>query len=389
MKIVHIVSYYHDKLKYQEFYLTKEQIAQGHEVVILTSERNYPIANYEKVGKPIFGERIMQVGTYTGSHGEKIIRLPVRYETGARTWLKGITATLKAEKPHLIIFHGVVQFHTLSLLFSSFHRQTKVILDEHTVTGDYVGSKPKQYFFKVWSWLFAKKLVKRAHKIIGISNSSIQVLNEYYGMKTEKIQMIPLGVDTTKFKPNAALRITQRAKWDIDPDTFLVLYTGKIVDYKKVHLIFEALAAIKLSVDLPKKLVVVLVGNMSDDYTNTLMTAIEHSKIAHLHIKAVSQDDLPAVFNAADLAVWPAHQTISTIEASACGVPIICSDYLTERYANQNGIGVVPGNLDALKSAIQYLITHDQERMEMGRKGSEMVENEMSWKMVSKKFIEF
>jgi glycosyltransferase involved in cell wall biosynthesis len=383
MRIVHVVSYYHIELKYQEYYLVREQIEAGHEVTVITSERKYPVLDYEHTVKSVWGTRVVKSGIEKGSLGETVIRLPIRLEIGARTWLKGLNKNLKQLLPDIVIFHGVVQFHTLPILFSKLQKHARIIIDEHSVMNDYNGSKTKELFFKVWAFFASKTIYKRADKIIGISDSSLEVLKKYYQFKGSKVEMIPLGVDTDMFKPNQILRNAQRQEWGIDEDAFIVLYTGKISKYKYVHLIMDALSEFKTE----KKLHLVFVGNINDDYKEQLIESQNSCPFkCHFHT-AVNHNSLPSVFNAADIAVWPAHQTISTIEASACGLPIICSDFLTERYKNNNGFGVIPGNLEVLRKLLITFIENNHLRIEMGINGRNMIENEMSWKMISKKYI--
>jgi glycosyltransferase involved in cell wall biosynthesis len=382
MRIVHIVSYYHAELKYQEYHLVREQLKAGHEVIIVTSERKYPMPNYEKSFLPTWGQRQMQAGISQDA-GATVIRLPIHLEIGSRTWLRGLKRELRALKPDLVHFHGVVQFHTLPILFTQLHKQTRLVVDEHSVETDYSGSKVKQGFFKLWSLLFSKKLQNRAEKIVAISDSSAKVLRNLYGLTSHKVQMIPLGVDTDTFKVDTAFGQQQRAQWKIPNHALVVLYTGKIEAYKYPHLIMDALA----SVQFQREIHLVFVGNIAVDY----QAQMDASRAACAHqchfFASVGHKELPFVYNACDIAVWPAHQTISTIDASACGKPIICSDYLTERYANENGIGVVPGKFESLQQALQLLLTNDALRLEMGKKGRELVENTMSWKKISDAFL--
>jgi len=99
-------------------------------------------------------------------------------------------------------------------------------------------------------------------------------------------------------------------------------------------------------------------------------------------------DQLPEVYNAADIAIWPDHLTTSTIDASACGCPIICSTYMPERVKYGNGLLVKGGDPTELKLALQKLIEDESLRRVMGKRGIEYVQNELSWTAVAKKFVE-
>ena len=95
---------------------------------------------------------------------------------------------------------------------------------------------------------------------------------------------------------------------------------------------------------------------------------------------------MASVYNAADIAVWPGHTTTSTLDASACGCPIICSDYKSERFKNQNGIGIKDGDLEQLKKALFKLISSQELRIKMGQRGIQLINSENTWEIITDKF---
>ena len=198
--------------------------------------------------------------------------------------------------------------------------------------------------------------------------------------------MIPLGTDTSIFRKDLTARVEYRKKLDLNEEDILVLYTGKIYEIKNVHLIIEALNEISLRTN--KKLVIHFVGDVSKTYASVLDKFIASSKNRIVHFKAIPFNQLQEVYNAADISVWPDHLTNSTIDASACGCPIICSHFMPERVKFGNGLLVKGGDLKSLTNALEQLINNDQLRHEMGDRGIKYVQKELSWTAISKKFIE-
>ena len=82
MRIVHVVDYSMPQMGYQEFLLPKYNAAAGHEVIILTSDRYFPVPNYEDTWKEFLGPRIIGCKSEI-IHGVQIERLKTKYP---ETW---------------------------------------------------------------------------------------------------------------------------------------------------------------------------------------------------------------------------------------------------------------------------------------------------------------
>jgi glycosyltransferase involved in cell wall biosynthesis len=213
----------------------------------------------------------------------------------------------------------------------------------------------------------------------------MNVLETKFGLKGPKVTMISLGSDTGIFFPDDKKRKTYRMKLGVDEDTILVVYSGKINHLKKVHLIIDALNVINRNKQL--SITILIAGFIDPEYESYWDRKVVESLNPLIQLGHVDQSVLSDIYNAADIAVWPAHTTTSTLDASACGCPIICSDYKYERYKNNNGLGIKDGDLESLTIAIEKLVTNPDLRKEMGRKGVELIKNEFSWQEISRRFL--
>jgi glycosyltransferase involved in cell wall biosynthesis len=136
---------------------------------------------------------------------------------------------------------------------------------------------------------------------------------------------------------------------------------------------------------------VLFVGNIDKDYEKTFLeqkVKFNSNKMKAIQISAVSNSELVSVYSATDIAIWPRQASLSMIEAMSCSVPIICCDFLTERYKNNNGISIKEDNIDQLAKAIETLVNYPEKRKEMGKNGRQLVEKELSWHSVAGKFLE-
>jgi glycosyltransferase involved in cell wall biosynthesis len=385
MRIISINVHYQDKLGYQDYYLGLEWKKMGHEVHFISSDIHFDYPDYDNTVKHIIGDKYVGSGTFLNDYNVPVHRLkgsPRRY-TGL-IWLKGFERKLLELKPELIVSHGIFSWQSIRLLFIYKKLNCPIIFDDHTTLNLVRKGKLSDILFWVFRTLFAKRFMKVAHKLVGISETCIDVMRDNFGLIGNKVEMIPLGTDVNIFKKNEQLRIAYRNGLDIKNDEVLIVYTGKMYEDKKVHLIFEALND---EIVFNEKIVILLVGDVAETYKTKLDDAINKSRNRVIIKKSVSIDQLPAIYNVADISVWPDHTTNSTIDASACGCAIICSHFMPERVKYQNGIMIEGGNLLALKQALTQLINNKNLRNEMGIQGEKYVISELSWNAVAKKII--
>ncbi len=196
--------------------------------------------------------------------------------------------------------------------------------------------------------------------------------------------MIPLGADTNLFYKNDKSGLQIRNKYSIKKDDFVIIYTGKIIQRKGVHIILEAFN----KVETKKSIVLISVGDGDKKYCESIEELARRYKIRYIRIEGVSNQELPMYYSASNLAVWPLEATIGTIEAMACSLPIICNKSLVERYENGNGFGVNPGDIDELAGRLEFFINNQSETKKMGELSKKVVTEKLSWKVIAKKFLE-
>ena len=385
MRIIHINAHYQDGLGYQDYYLGLEHSRQGHEVHFVTSDQHFNFPDYENTVQNIIGNRYIGTGTFQNEYGVPVHRLRGK-RIGGLMWLIGFGQKLRELNPKFIISHGTFTFQSVRLLFLAQQLNCRIVFDDHTTQNVIRKGAIADVIFWLFRCLFSRKFLRVAHKIVGISASCMDILCDKFGLYGPKVVLIPLGTDTNLFKPNPSLRQQYRSELGVADDEILVVYTGKMYEEKNVHLIVEALN--DPAVTQNKKIVIHLVGNIGDTYRPVLEQKMSQSVNRLIYRPAVEQAQLPSIYNAADVAVWPSHTTTSTIDASACGCPIVCVDYMSERLKNNNGFGIKDGDLSALKQVLTQLISQPELRKKMGQRGLELIENELSWKHISQAFIE-
>lgn len=191
-------------------------------------------------------------------------------------------------------------------------------------------------------------LSRFADLIIGNSNAG----RAYYlsqGFPADKMVVIPNGIDTERFKPDLEARLKVRSEWGILEETILIGLVGRLEPIKD-HPTFLKAAAILCK--HRQDVCFVCVGSGSENYTQELYQLAEQLDISEKLIWTGSRADLPAVYNALDIASSSSSsEGFANVigEAMACCVPCVVTDVGDSAWIVDNtGKIVPPGNPEAL-----------------------------------------
>ncbi|WP_135366086.1 glycosyltransferase family 4 protein [Halosimplex halophilum] len=164
------------------------------------------------------------------------------------------------------------------------------------------------------------RVTDRAETVITVSEFTKAELNEYVGVPTEKIAVVPNGVDDIFYRE-------ETPSVDLDLPEEYVLYVGAMSDRKNVAGLVEAFDELKRETDLPHELV--LIGP-SQNPTYGSVTPESAAAADDIHRPGyVSVEELKYAYDAASLFAFPSfHESfgIPPVEAMACGTPVVASD---------------------------------------------------------------
>lgn len=177
------------------------------------------------------------------------------------------------------------------------------------------------------------------------------------GLKAETIRVHYTGVDLDRFAPQD--RAAAKARFHLDGP--VVLCVGNLITRKGQDLLIRAL------VDLPG--VTLLLAGHGPDRTAYEKLAAEVNVADRVgFLGAVPHDDLPAIYNAADVMALPsASEGLANawVEALACGTPIAISDVGGAREVlNDPQAGrIVDRTPDALAAALREMLAQTPNRV--------------------------
>lgn len=197
------------------------------------------------------------------------------------------------------------------------------------------------------------------------------------GVDPGRITVVPMGIDTEWFRPDAALRDSCRAALGISPAEIVVLFTGRMVWEKGVYdLVHAAKLAKAAQGDLPVRYVMVGKGPERE----AVMARAGEVGLAEsfLFVESHPYDRMRDLNNAADLFVLPSISTrtwkeqfgMVLAESMACGTPVIStSSGSIPEVVGDTGILVPANDPGELAAAIASLCVSPERREELSAKG--------------------
>jgi glycosyltransferase involved in cell wall biosynthesis len=193
------------------------------------------------------------------------------------------------------------------------------------------------------------------------------------GMSVERACVLHNPIDTERFRPSPAVRLSARQRLGIGDSDVVVGCVGRMIAAKGI---FTLLAAAERFLGAAASARVLWVGEGED--CAALQAQVARSPHASRHRFECWQADMAALYNALDIlavpSLYPEPFGRVAVEAQAATVPVVCSlaGGLPETFvAGETGIAVAPGDVEGLASAILTLTRDPERRRRMGLAGRE------------------
>ena len=236
-------------------------------------------------------------------------------------------------------------------------------------------------------------LVKRVRKSVVLNEPLKQKLVEK-GIKKEKLEVIPNGVNVEEFNLGKEEVTKIRRKYQLDEDKVIVMFTGGVKPRKGVEYLIKAAHILKNNLK-NNNVLFLIVGPTDRDiqYAEAIMRYAKEKGIYAKFTGFIPWEDLKALYSACDIFVLPSleegHGLVLT-EAMASGKPLIGSNVggIPKQIRDGwNGFLVKPGNEKQLAEKIRYLIDNPKERERMGGNSRKLAEEEFDWKKIAERYL--
>jgi glycosyltransferase involved in cell wall biosynthesis len=179
-------------------------------------------------------------------------------------------------------------------------------------------------FERIKTRLLYQLSAHKAKVVITVSESSKADIIRFYGVKADKIRVIPLGVDP-KFQPVndvAVLRAVRQKYFGCDRP--YILFVGKLSRRRNIPELIAAFARLTQEHQLHHGLLLIGQNSVGHDVQQLAKDAGVAGSVVHQEFE--NHNALVNIYNAADLFIYPSSYEgfgIPVLEAMACGVPTI------------------------------------------------------------------
>lgn len=316
--------------------------------------------------------------------GSNLLNTPIRkrFESILRdTWWIQVALPLRAKQDRL------------DLLFCFTHSAPRKASCKVVVTIlDIIPFLHPEWFYP-WSWVafyskhFLPRVVRAATRIVTISEYSRQDISQSFKIPSEKIEVIPPGVDKRIFRKIDSSEQTRYLKDKYNLGRPFFLYVGSIEPRKNVDVIIK-------SYDLFRKnhrdeVELVIVGDWGWKY-EPVRHALKNSHYSS-GIKIlgyVPTEDLPYLYNSAHCLIYPSSYEgygVPIAEAMTCGCSVITTPVTSiPEVAGDAALYTGLGSVEELEHAMHRLYKDDALRQQCIRRGLERSES-FSWEASAEK----
>jgi glycosyltransferase involved in cell wall biosynthesis len=270
---------------------------------------------------------------------------------------------------------------------------------------------------------------RRADRLVVISPTDRQLAIDLLGVAPSLIEVVPNGVDITRFAPVHLTRRERLAHWRqwlvdepqgwdedgrpgtirysdndieqffLDPKTGellpVLMFVGRFLNFKRVPLLVRAYAEARETLGRsPPPLVIWggYPGEWEGEHPHTVATSMGVDGVFFVGWRG--HEDLALGFNCADVFVAPSvDEPFGQVylEAMACELPVIATDsggpqsFVNTDPARPNGWRVTPDSETELADAIVEAVSSESARRQRGRDARQLIESQYDWRHIARR----
>lgn len=374
MRFVHVDDVMHPDAGYQINTLTKLQVEQGHEVIVVTAELDkFPTYLTSFFGKDNIPEKDKKFEENTGV---KIIRHPLyAYYSGRAIYKPGLQKLIKSLNADVLFVHCEDTYVGIRLLWAYKKMNVPYVLDCHMLEMA-SENRFREYFRSFYRKFVTPVIIKNEIPLIRIVNSDF--VEKHYHIPLEKTKLLSFGTDTEFYKPNAEARAKFRAELGIAEDDFVVIYAGKMDHSKGGKFLAETLKK-KITLE-NRKIKFLIIGNPpKDSYGDEVNEILAASENEIIRFPTQTYHDLARFYQTVDIAIFPRQCSMSYFEAQSCELPVVLEENEVNvgRVKDKKGIIFSEESMEEFRSAIQTFGNMPKDEMEIYKKSARknIVEN--------------
>jgi D-inositol-3-phosphate glycosyltransferase len=280
-------------------------LGYGNRVVHIPAGPEVPLPKEELAAHiPEYVERILTFTSMKGIHYDLI---------HSHYWMSGIAGRDLRQEWRIPM---IQMFHTLGLMKRRIAREGEGV-DSGRISGE-------------------QQILQTADRIVAATQAEMAQLQWLYQADTQKVVIIPPGVDLSHFYPIPSDEAKEFV--GVPPEDHMVLFVGRIEPLKGVDTLLQALILMREAGVLKRHhICLAIIGG--EPYGENKEKSAEMGRLQSLRVQhdledmvaflgRRSQDTLPYYYSAAELVVMPSHYEsfgMVALESMSCGTPVVAS----------------------------------------------------------------
>lgn len=230
----------------------------------------------------------------------------------------------------------------------------------------------------------------RATAMSTVSAYSREDIGRYYRLPKSRINVVPEGVDTSRFQPcrDKPMLASWREKV-FGTDTPFIAYVGKPTERRNLSALIRAFAQLKADRQIPHKLL--LAGTALPGHS-PFRQVIRELKLDNeiTVLDYVDHEEMPTLYNAADIFIYPSSYEgfgMPVLEAMACGTPFITlNNTAFPEFAGGIGLLLDDAGVETLAAGLWTLINDHKLKERMAIEGP-LRAADYDWKRVTQSYL--
>lgn len=389
MRIVVVSEWFSEHMGYTDNCLPKALASLGHEVHLVTSTlKPYGTASfYDDVYAGFLGPAVVEPSTHE-QDGFVVHRL-AHFMVRDRIGLRGLAPLLRELRPDVVQALSHSAFSAVQVAVLQPRLRFRLFTANHVLPSVFpppsAGDPPSRAWrlrTRLTLGLPGRFVAWRSERCYAATQDAVEVANEHLGVPLAKLEVATLGVDTDVFHPvqtdaDEAERAAARAELGFEPDDIVCMYTGRLAPGKDPACLAAAIA---------------LLGDAGESYRGLFIgegpqDAAIRATPGCTVIPFVPFPALGRLHRGADIGVWPRQESMSVLDATASGLPVIISDAVVAGDRLQaNASTYAEGDPASLATALRQL-DDGGSRRDLGCQGAAVIVRERSWRAVAERRV--
>ena len=361
MNILHISPVVYLDRILRSFDLAHAQASMGHNVTIVG-------ANDSRIVKKVNVNRRLRVYLLPS------INFPYTQRVSSISYITGLPHFIKKIKPDIVHVQCHLNLTAVKSVITARDIPVPVVTTIHGVfskINPLLDLAQLSYLYTIGGIIF-----KNSDRIICLTKRDSYDL-ERFGCPSEKISVVPNGVDINLFRPRK------------ESEKITVMWHGRFVASKGLDILVKAASKVIQKSCLDIKFVLVGDGPLKQK----IMVMCEKLGITKdvMFVDRLPLDEVAQLLSRASIYVLPSIKEgmpWALLEAMACGKAVVASDIsgvndiITHR---ENGLLVPPKNIDAFTDAIIRLAEDVNLRKRLGRNARQLIIKKYNWRIIAER----